>query len=146
MTLQIGKRNQKGHLIPRASAGFTLIEVILSVVIHSVGLVAVNQTLLHSLSVLSYSQTRFQANRLAENKMWEIQNQTFSKNQPPPRRDEGVLLGTNRTFSYQLQSVSVRGSEFLYEIRMVIHWLESGREKGLSRNFYARLPYSSPVA
>jgi len=145
-TLRTGKASFKKIFVLKSSAGFTLVEVILSVVILSIGLVAVNQTLLRSLSILSYSQTRFQANRLMENKIWEIQNQASVKKKAPPSKEDGVLLGAKRTFTYQLQSVSVRGSAFLYEIRMAIHWLESGQDKGLSRSFYALLPYTPPVA
>ncbi len=124
----------------KSQNGFTLMEVILSVMILSIGLIAINQTLLRSLSLLHYSETRFEANRFAENKIWEIQDAAFHQGKAPQRKEEGVLLGSHKTFSYHLQAVTVRGSEFLYEIRMAIHWLEAGKENGLSRSFYARLP------
>ncbi len=124
----------------KSQTGFTLMEVILSVMILSVGLIAVNQTLLRSLSILHFSETRFEANRLAENKIWEIQDAALHHGKAPQRKEEGVLLGARKTFSYQLQALTVRGSDFLYEIRMAIHWLEAGKENGLSRSFYARLP------
>ncbi len=134
-----------GSSVPEHSAlkknGFTLIEVLISVMILSFGLIAVNQTLLQSLSILNYAQTRFQASRAAEKKIFEIQNQAWHQKKAPKPKESGVLLGDRKTFTYLLQSAGVRGSEFLYEVRMAIQWLESGKEKGLTRSFYARLPY-----
>ena len=138
MILRIGKR--QGTCLGSGQNGFTLIEVMLSVVLLSVGLVAINQALLKSLSTLAYLQTRGQANSITQNKIWEIQSAAWNQNEAPSRKEDGVLLGTHQAFNYKLQSVTVRGSELLYEIRLAVRWLESGKELGLQRSFYARLP------
>jgi prepilin-type N-terminal cleavage/methylation domain-containing protein len=139
MTLRIGRRIMARGV--RKEIGFTLIEVLLSVMILSFGLIVVNQTLLRSLSHLSYSQARFQANQVMERKIFETRKKAWSEKKRPPSRDNGVLLENRTSYSFESQSVSVRGSKFLYEVRMAIHWLDSGKEKGFSRTFYIQLPY-----
>lgn len=138
MMLIIGKTPQRtwGAL----AQGFTLIEVMLSVTLLSLGLIAVNQTLLSSLSILNYSDTRFDADQAAQHKIFEIQDQALHHKQAPRAKEEGVLLRGRKTFSYLLQSVSVRGSQSLYEVRLRVQWLDAGKEKGLNRTFYARVP------
>ncbi len=121
-------------------SGFSLIEVLLSVVILSTGLVLINQTLLRSLTAADYANTRARADQAVEKKIWEVKSLAWAERSRPPAREEGVLLEGKETFPYELQSVGVRGSDFLYEVRLAVKWLNSGREKGLTRAFYARLP------
>jgi len=123
--------------------GFSLVEVLLSVVILSAGLVAVNQTLLQSLAAADYVNTRAQADQASEKKIWEIKNSAWVDRVPPPLREEGMLLEGRNVFPYQVRSVSVRGSRFLHEVRLSARWVDSGRQKGLTRTFYARLPYEA---
>lgn len=53
--------------------GFTLIEIMISVAILSVGLVLILQGLTHSLNILRISQDNLKATLLAENKMAELE-------------------------------------------------------------------------
>jgi type II secretory pathway pseudopilin PulG len=126
-----------------SQVGFSILEVVLSVVLVSVGLVAVSQTSLFSLSTLNYANVRFEANRAAEEKIWEVQNQALRWGQRPPATEEGQLLGTERIFAYHLQSVPLQGSSFLFEVRLSVQWLSSGKRNTLNRDFYARLPVSA---
>lgn len=136
MTLPIG--NSKTCIRLQEQGGFSLIEVVLCVVLLSVGLIAINQTLLKSLSTLSYIEHRYEADRIAQNQIWEIQNQAWYEKKSPLPRDKGVLLGSSKTFSYDLRSAQL--SAFLYEVRLTVEWPESGKNKGLTRAFYASLP------
>ncbi len=124
----------------KLESGFSLIEVILSVVILSVGLIAINRTLLNSLSVLGYSKTRSEAERVASNKIWEIQSLAIHQNIKPEASESGELLAQTKTFSYNLLSAPAGGMDLLREVRLQVKWPESGRIQGLKRAFYVLLP------
>lgn len=142
MMLPIGK-NGSVQGLRLAQAGFSLIEVLLSVVILSAGLVLINQTLLQSLVAADYANTRARADRAANKRIWEVKSLVWTERARPPVKEDGVLLEDKDTFTYQINSTGVRGSQFLYEVRLSLKWLNSGREKGLTRAFYARLPNES---
>ncbi len=130
-----------GRFFPASGQrGFSLIEALLSVVILSIGLVLINQALLYSLTASDYANTRAEVNQSADKKIWEVKNAAWSQGVIPPFREEGVLLEGKDSFPYEMRSVGVRGSQFLYEVRLKVNWLNSGRQKGLTRTFYARLP------
>ncbi len=136
MILQIAK-------LKKGQSGFSLIEVVLSVIVLSVGLIAVNQTLLFALSSLNYADIRMQADQLAEEKIWEVQSTARHSAQKPPVREEGEILGSDRAFNYILQSVAVRGSSYLYESRLSLEWRDSGKKNKIVRHFYASLPIAA---
>lgn len=124
----------------KSQSGFTLIEIILSVVILSVGLIAVDQILLSSLTTLRYVKTRAEADRVLTHKIWEVENQVKHTHRFPATPDTGVLLGTDKTFTYYLQSNSE--SAFLKQMRLSVNWPDAGRMQGISRTFYV---LASPV-
>jgi prepilin-type N-terminal cleavage/methylation domain-containing protein len=141
MILPTGSSKASKETLARRQVGFSLVEVMICVVILSLGLFSVNQTLLRSLSSLHYIETRFEANRVAENKIWEIQNQALHQKVAPGSRESGTLLGADKTFEYEASAHPIDHMNRLYKVRFVVRWLESGREKALIRNFYIRFPY-----
>lgn len=138
MTLTTGKKKER-RSVPQ-QRGLSLIEVMLCVVVLSVGLAAVNQTLLKSLESLIYVQNRFEADRVASNQIWEIQNQAWHHQAPPPMRSDGSWLGNKQSYAYQIQAAPAHGLKSLYEVRVFASGMVPGKEKGLTRVFYARLP------
>lgn len=121
------------------SLGFSLIEVMLCVVILSVGLVAVNQAMLSSLSVIRYALTRGEAARMANLKIWEVISAAQHRRKAPPALEKGTLLGSAKTLNYELKSAA-EGSRQLYRVRLHVQWNESDKNRGLTRDFYVRLP------
>lgn len=119
--------------------GFTLIEVMLCVVVLSIGLVAVNQTMLKSLDVIRYVLTRAEADRVANLKIWEIHSDAKHRQEAPPANERGTLLGTDKVFRYQLQAAEEGGNK-LYRVRIRLDWTETSKSRGLTRDFYVRLP------
>ena len=123
----------------KSQSGFSLIEVMLCVVMLSVGLVAVNRTLLTSLGAMSFAVMRAEADRVTADKVWEIQSNARNRNQPPASSESGTLLGSEKTFEYDLKSAAT-GNGRLREVRLAVHWKNSGKEQGLTRAFYVLLP------
>lgn len=139
MTLPTGKRRPRGQgKLKRDAAGFTLIEVLLSVVILSAGLVAVDQILLRLAGHTGYLEHRGEASRLAANKKWEAEQEAEKKGSAPT--GQGVLLGARKAFSYQLKSKGVEGQAGLLEMELAVGWEESGIKKDIHRTFYLSLP------
>ncbi|HRK61581.1 MAG TPA: prepilin-type N-terminal cleavage/methylation domain-containing protein [Candidatus Omnitrophota bacterium] len=121
------------------SLGFSLIEVMLCVVILSAGLVAVNQAMLSSLSVIRYALTRGEAARIVNLKIWDIVSAAQHRRQAPPAFERGTLLGSAKTLNYELKSAA-EGSRQLYRVRLDVQWDESNKNRGITRDFYVRLP------
>lgn len=75
-------------------AGVVLLEVLLSVILISVGLVVLYQPFLSSLSALDYASCRLDADHWMINRMWEIQGQfARTRSLPGPIESEPVALG-----------------------------------------------------
>lgn len=122
--------------------GFTLIEVLLSVVIFSAGVIAVLQVLMSSTMALSYVLQRSEANRLLAKKIWEIQMAVLQTGRLAQTQERGVLIGTDKTFDYQWLARPLDSKGALHETKMELAWSQSGVKKELSRTFYVLSPVS----
>ena len=123
------------------SRGFTLVEVILSVVILMVGVIAVQRTLIGSLSALSMIENWDQAEGLLQGKIWENKRVAIEKPKSlKPTKQHGTVLGKNRTYQYDLVIRSINKDESLLEADMKISWENMGIRRSLPRVFYLRVP------
>ena len=118
----------------RNQKGLTLVELLLSVVILSVGLVAVVRALLSSVDALSYIDSRMEARRLVAKKVWDIQDEmahSGSITQP----GQGTIDGARKKYPCQFES---KASSFpnLVEAALKVTLSEGGRSKIFSRSFY----------
>ncbi len=124
-----------------ATKGFTLVEVILSIVILVVGLIAVQRTLLGSVSALSLIENWDQAESLLQEKIWEYKRIAAEKPKTlKPTQQHGVLLGKNRTYLYDLVIRSINADATLMEAYLKIFWENQGVRHSLPRVFYLRVP------
>jgi type II secretion system protein I len=128
----------------RLKKGFTLIEVLLSVVILAVGIVAVQKVFIGSLSALSVIENWDQAEWLLQNKIWETERrlQEKPKSFPSVPRYE-VLLGKHRAYQYDLNIRSISPDNNLLEAEAKISWENRGIRRSISRVFYLMVPYAS---
>lgn len=124
--------------------GFTLIEVILSIVILSVGIVAVQRVFIGSLSALSVIENWSQAERLLDEKIWGLGREVrehggeFQK-----RQDSGLLLGSDRTYRYDMNIREVGSDTRLMEAQAVVSWGNQGGGRSLKRTFYLMVPHAA---
>jgi len=123
--------------------GFTLIEVILSIVILALGIVSVQRVFLNSLSALSVIEHWSQAQGLLENKIWEIGREIQEKGKKFQKRKEGgLLLGSNRVYQYDLNIQEISPDANLLEAKATISWGRQGVGHAIKRTFYLMVPYA----
>ncbi|MBU9889675.1 MAG: hypothetical protein KTQ49_07395 [Candidatus Omnitrophica bacterium] len=122
--------------VPR---GVTFIEVILSIVILTVGVVAVQKTLLNSFAAMSLIENWDQAEELLQQKVWEIKREAVEKPKTlGPIQQRSVLLGKDRTYNYDLVVRSGAAEEGLWEAYAKVSWESKGIRHSLPRFFYLR--------
>ena len=128
-----------------SAGGFTLIEVLVSVVILMAGVIVIDQILLVSMSRLSFLEHRFEANRLLTNKIWEVQDLINRTGAAPKNFDDSVLMGNERVYNYAMQSKPVGKTAGLYQADFRIAWTEAGWTKKILRSYYFGIPYEKPA-
>lgn len=135
MTPPIGLKSQRG---------FTLVELLLSIVILSAGLVVINQTLLASASSLSYVDNRTTANHVMANKIWEIGDQA-DRGKLFQKTERGIIAAGEKKIDYKLNafpaetgpsSSGERDESSLIPMTLAFQWEQTGRKKSISRSFY----------
>ena len=127
----------------RGRKGFTLIELILSIVILAVGIISVQRVFMNSLSALSVIEHWSQAERLLEGKIWELDQEILENGKRfQKRQDSGTLLGSDRTYQYDLLLREIDPQAHLLEARASISWESLGAGHSIKRTFYLMVPYA----
>lgn len=128
---------------PWGRKGFTLIEVILSIVILAVGIVSVQRVFIGSLSAVSVIENWSQAERLLEEKIWDIGRQVREQGKRfQKREDSGLLLGSDRTYQYDMSIREIDPAAHLMEAKALISWGKQGVGRSIKRTFYLMVPYA----
>ena len=123
--------------------GFTLIEVILSIMILALGIVSVQRVFIGSLTPLSVIENWGQAERLLEDKIWEIGREVHEKGRKfQKRKDSELLLGSDRTYQYDMSIRDIGPDAHLMEAKAVISWGKQGVGHSIKRTFYLMVPYA----
>jgi prepilin-type N-terminal cleavage/methylation domain-containing protein len=123
--------------------GFTLVEVILSIVILAVGIISVQRVFIGSLSALSVIENWSQAERLLEEKIWSLDREVrehgkkFNK-----QKESGLILGSDRTFQYDMSLREISPDARLMEAQSMISWGKRGSGQSIKRTFYLMVPYA----
>ena len=124
--------------------GFTLIEVILSIMILALGIVSVQRVFLRSLSFLTVIENYGQAERLLEEKIWDLGNEVRSQGSKfRKEHDSGSLLGSDRVFQYDMNLHEIGPDGNLMEVDAVVSWDRRGMNRSIKRTFYLMVPYGS---
>ena len=124
--------------------GFTLVEVILSVVILTVGVISVQKIFIGSLSALSVIENWDQAEWLLQGKIWDVERAAQEKSQGfQSLNKHETLLGKNRTYQYDLNVRSISPDNNLMEAEAQVSWENSGIRRSIARVFYLMVPYAT---
>ena len=127
----------------RGRRGFTLIEAILSIVILAVGIISVQRVFIGSLSALSVIENWSQAERLLEEKIWGVEREVREQGRKfQKRQDSGLLLGTDRTYQYDMNIHEIGSDGNLLEGQAVVSWGRQGAGHSIKRTFYLMVPYA----
>ena len=115
--------------------GLALMEVMVSVAIMSVGLVAIIQAFITAVGALRTAQNRVYARQILEDKMIEIEQELIEEGGVEPGSSRGEIELGNRSFDWSLEISPVEEgeeldlSEELNESRLSVSWQEANRAK-----------------
>ncbi len=127
MTLPIGN-NQKG---------FTFVEVMVTLVILSSGIVFIYKSFFLCADYLSRLSLRLDANQLLDNKISEIKRYVKDSHDLSFNRSGNLPIVESHykktQFFYQTELVPVLGFEDLYQLSVHLSWVEYGHKRRLSR-------------
>lgn len=144
------RRNPKSRMnisrpIGRSSGhrGFTLIEVILSIMILALGIVSVQRVFMGSLSALSVVENWSEAERLLDAKIWNLKREVLEHGKKFKKQDaKELILGSHRTFQYDISMREMSTDAYLMEAKAMISWGGRGIGHSIKRTFYLKVPYA----
>lgn len=115
--------------------GLSLLEVLVSVAILSVGIVAVYQPMLKNVSVLHDAEHRVIANRVSQNEIWKAQEwaQRFKK---IPDKASQIITEHNKVFTQSFIFMLAPGEDQLYIVKAITSWKSGSRVKQIQRQVY----------
>lgn len=131
MTLPIGNNAKR-----TTYNGFTLIEVMISIAILSIGLVFILQGLNRSLGVIKIAENNFEAIAVAKEKMAEVILENKEKQKSVNLNQE--LVYQNMNFSLEVGSTVLEDYEALDKVNCEFIWKEGRREGKINIFTYLR--------
>ena len=128
------------------SNGFTLIEVMVTVAVLSLGTLIIHQGFLRSADVLVHYNSQLAAEEWADNKLWAVKESLFFTDENSAEGSNGTFEEAGRIFNWSLESNPVPGTDELYLIRMNLSWNEGNKPVSLVKTAYATFNKPSPAA
>lgn len=125
----------------RDQKGLTLIEVILSIVILSVGIISVQRAFIGSLSVLGRIENWEQAEGLLQKKIWEIERDIKEDRKSlNGLNGNGTLMGQNRSYRYEINTKALDLDGRLGAVRIKVFEGSKPLGRAIARDFYLWIP------
>ena len=115
--------------------GFTLIELMVAMMILSIGIVFILRTFMSSISALDSGVNRLKAVQFLEQKLAEIEQRVKEEEGIELENTQGdVLLGVRpATWTLEVLPIEWRAEEMevvgIYEVKVTLSWLETGKSK-----------------
>ena len=119
------------------SAGFTLIEVMVTVVILSLGTLVIHEGLLRSADVLVHINNKLVAEEWFKDKAWDTEESLFFSEEDSGQAASGTFTEANRNFDWTVEATPVSGGNKLYLINLNLLWHEGYKEVRSNKAFYA---------
>ena len=121
--------------------GFTLIEIMISIAILSVGLILILQGITHCISILRISQNNLETSLLAEEKMAGLE---IAIKQDPgafSKYTSGESQAGNIEFTWQIRLTPDGEYEYLQEALTTVNWKEGIRSGSSIFSTYLIIPH-----
>lgn len=122
--------------------GFTLIEIMISIAILSLGLILNLQGLTHCLSILRISQNNLETSLLAEEKMAEFEIAAKQETGSFFKQTSGESQSGNIEFKWQIRLTPDNEYEDLNEVLTTVYWKEGIRSGSSVFSTYLVIPHA----
>ncbi|OGX37013.1 MAG: hypothetical protein A3G91_06230 [Omnitrophica WOR_2 bacterium RIFCSPLOWO2_12_FULL_50_9] len=119
------------------SAGFTLIEVMVSVAILAFGIVVIYEAMLTSLNIFGSYASYLNAQSWIDEQIWEAQDRVNHSRIVTTRENKGALRLNNKDSEWTMQIDPLDMEAGLYALNIRLAWQEGERTITLSRGAYA---------
>lgn len=123
----------------RHRGGFTLVEILVTLIILSVGIVAIFKTYLISLDQINHLTYRLYATTILDNQISSVERMLRAYQVLPLEltHEEEVNLG-HKTILFEQELNIGQVDEYLdvFQIEVTLKWMENDRPKQLSRSAY----------
>lgn len=129
MTLLIGKKK----------FGFIFLEVLLAVTILSVGIIAVYQPLLASVSAFNYADERVEAKYFISDKIYQLK-QDIQVGITRSLNSTETLLGKGRIYEFTASSLVSDLTKGFYQVTLLVAWSSAGKKRQIERQVYLLKP------
>lgn len=122
----------------RMRSSFTLLELIVTVAILSVGIVFIYEGFFTALGASVYCQDYLDVQMWIDQQLWSIQDNVFRYNIVFAQGASGDFTLRGRRFHWDMEYALVEGTERanLYEVMVRVNWRQGQRDISVSRSTY----------
>jgi len=117
--------------------GFTLVEILVTTTILSLGIVFIYEAFFVSLRAYNYYENYVNVAPWMDEKLWEVQDAFTRTGAYEATAPEGELVAEGRTYAWQLSSELVDSGSNLYSIGLSLTRHESKNDFQVKRAVYA---------
>lgn len=121
----------------RTSAGFTLIELMITVAVLSMGTVMIQQGFLRSSSVLDRLSSSLKIQSWMDERIWEAKERLFYSESASLDNQGGDFTDSGRLFHWLLEVQPVSDGKDLYQIHLSVNWTDGNGAAQMARTVFA---------
>lgn len=118
-------------------AGFTLIEVMATTAVLSLGIVAVYEAFFIAADSYNYCANYLDISTWMEEKLWQVSHSLSDSGGLAGIATEGVLKNRGKDFHWEVSQEMIYQPPDLYHISLKVDWQEGKRKVNLRRDAYA---------
>ena len=116
--------------------GFTLIEVMITVAILSLGTLLIQQGLLRSSDILNHYNSQLAVEAWADQKIWDAREALLFAEEGGLTETSGSFTESGRNFDWSIETKLNSGTDQLYFVHLKTTWLEGNRPISFGKAMY----------